>query len=207
MGNQQHEAKDWLSQKIKDTIGVDLSIDAELAVSITEDPDNWVKSPENEGEGGKSDKELAGRRGASSGSLASTVADLVDEDDVTDPGNDVVSPLLELVAVLGKASKHAGQDHDEVGENDDGNVVAVETSEEGKVEKEKWSGDGPIDVASPEELAMDVLNVVNLGDLVPVGVLDVLPADAVMSSHGEVGDSGGGGDEGGDDVEETLLLL
>lgn len=149
MGNQQHEAEDWLSQKIKDTIGVDLSIDAELAVSVTEDPDNWVKSPQNQGEGGKSDKELAGRRGASSGSLASTVADFVDEDDVTDPGNDVVSPLLELVVVLGKASKHASQHHDEVGENDDGNVVAVEASEEGKVEKEEWSGDGPIDVASP----------------------------------------------------------
>ena len=78
MSDQQHEAEDWLSQKIKDTIGVDLSINAKLAVSITEDPDNWVKSPENQGEGGKSDEELAGRRGASSGSLTSAIPDLVD---------------------------------------------------------------------------------------------------------------------------------
>lgn len=85
--------------------------------------------------------------------------------------------------------------------------MAVETSEEGKVEKEKWSGDGPVDIASPEELAVDVLDVADLGDLVPMGVLDVLPADAVVGGHGKVGDSGGGGDEGGDDVEETLLLL
>ena len=207
MSDQQHEAEDWLSQKIKDTIGVDLSINAKLAVSITKDPNNWVKSPENQGEGGKSDEELAGRRGASSCSLTSAIADLVDKDNVADPCNDVVSPLLELVAVLGKASKHAGQDHNEVGKDDNGDVVAVETSEEGKVEEEKWSSDGPVDVAGPEELAVDVLNVADLGDLVPVGVLDVLPADAVVGGHGKVGDSGGGGDEGGDDVEETLLLL
>ena len=85
--------------------------------------------------------------------------------------------------------------------------MAVETGEEGKVEEEKWGSDGPVDVASPEELAVDVLNVVDLSDLVPVGVLDVLPADAVVGGHGKVGDSGGGGDKSGDDVEETLLLL
>lgn len=206
VGNQQHEAEDWLGHQVKDTISVNLSINAQLAVSVTEDPDNWVKSPENQGERGKSDKELASRGGAGSSRLTSTESDLVDEDEVADPGNDIVSPLLELVVVVGEACKHAGQDHDQVGEDNDDDVVAVQASQEGKVHEEKWSGDGPVDIAGPQEVTVDVLGVVDAGHLVVAVVVNVVDGDTVVGGHGEVRDGSGGGDEGGDDVEETLLL-
>lgn len=206
VGNQEHEAKDWLGHEIKNAVSVDLSINTELTVSITKDPDNWVKSPENQGESSKRNKELASRRGAGSSGSASTETDLVYEYDIADPGNDVVSPLLELVVVVGEAGEHAGQDHDQVGEDDDHDVVAIQAGKEGEVEEEKWGGDGPVDVAGPEEVAVNVLGVVDAGHLVVAVVVDVVDRDTVVGCHGEVGDGGGGGDEGSDDVEETLLL-
>lgn len=85
--------------------------------------------------------------------------------------------------------------------------MTVQASEKSEVEEEERRGDGPVDIARPEEVSVDVLDVQVVGDLVPVLVLDVLDVDAVAGRHGEVGDEGGGGDEGGNDVEETLLLL
>ena len=84
--------------------------------------------------------------------------------------------------------------------------MAVQAGKEGEVKKEERSGDGPVDVTGPEEVAVDVMGGGNIGDLGVDVLADVVDGNSGVSGHGEVGDCGGGGDEGSNDVEKTLLL-
>ena len=127
-----------------------------------------------------------------------------DDDEVGNASHGVPAPLLRgTFCAVG--SEETGQDHDDIGDNSHEDVSTVHAGEKSKVEEEERGGDGPVNVTSEEDLAVDVVEGV-VDVLVLFSDLDVVPADTVAGGHGEVGDGSGDGDDGGDDVVETLGL-
>lgn len=203
MSEQQPEAKDWLGEDIENSIGDDLSIHTPLASSISNAPNDWVKSPENESEASNGSKELGSSAGL--GRYGTTTWDnkLIDDDQVCDAAHGVVSPLLTLS--VSECSEETGENHDQIGDDGDGDVGTVHTGEESEIEKEERGGECPIDVTGPEDLTVDVLNGI-WGVLVNFLDDDVGERVSVTGGHCEVGEGGKGGDQGGNDVEEAFLL-
>lgn len=158
------ETENWLGENIENSVGDDLTIDGEDAGSITKTPDNWVESPEDEGESTDGGKELGGLVVLVGSSTASTKSDNPNNGDVCNTGHGVVSPLLTLGATEG--GEETSENHDKIGNNGDSDVGTVQASEEGKIEEEKWCGDGPVDVTTPEDLAENII-----GDIWSVLVL------------------------------------
>lgn len=204
MGEQEPEAKDWLGKDVKNSISNDLSINRPLSGSIRDTPDNRVQGPENKCEASNSSEELGGSIALGSHSTTSTNSKDVNDEEVGNACHGVPAPCDALLGSEG--SEETSENHDDVRDDGDEDVSSGETGEEGEVEEEERSGERPIDVAGPEDLAEDVLK----------GVVDVLVgfpddnmcvAGTFTGCHGEVGEGSEGGDQGGDDVEETLLLL
>jgi len=107
-----------------------------------------------------------------------------DDNKVGKAGNGVPAPLLG--GTLGTESgKQTSQDHDEVGNDGDQDVSAVETSQQAKVEKEEGCGDSPVNVAGPEDLAVDLGEGVG-NVIVLVTDLDGVDGDTVAGGHGKV---------------------
>jgi hypothetical protein len=127
-----------------------------------------------------------------------------DDNEVGNASNGVVSPLG-WVGVGAESSEETGEDHDHVSGKGKNDVTTVEAGEEAEIEKEERSGDGPVNVTGPVDLAVDVLGGVR-DVLVLLSDLGVVVRDTVTTGHGEVGDGGAHGDNGGDDVEKTLGL-
>ncbi len=132
------------------------------------------------------------------------VDELPDDNEVGNAGNGVPAPLLGG-ALRAEGSEETGQDHDDIGNDGNEDGPAVHASEEAQIEEQERGGDGPVDVAGPVDLAVDVL----LGVWNVLMLLlddDVVVADAVAAGHGEVGQSGEGDDESSDDVVEAVFL-
>jgi len=202
MGGQQPEAKDGLGQNIKNSISDDFSINRPLAGTITNTPNNWVKSPENEGEASKGSEKLGCSAVLGGDSLAARDGKLVDDDEVSYTSHSIVSPFLAIIGTEG--SEETEENHDEISYNSDDDGRSIETGKESQIEEQERSGERPINVTSPEDLTVDVLNGVRN---MLVGFLDdnVGEGVSVTSSHGKVGDSCKDCDERRDDMEESLL--
>ena len=183
MGEQEPEAKDWLGQHIKDGVSNNLSIDTELADTLAKDPDNWVSEPENQGEETEGSKELPGISSAVGDSAAARDEEDVNDDGESTPGECVPSPLGNWVS---KGSKEAGQDHDDIGKDGDGDVRSTEAGKEGQIEKKKWSGEGPVDVTCEKDLAVDVDSLLAVIDDVVLLADKVGEGRASASGHGIV---------------------
>jgi len=202
MSSQQPEAKDRLGQNIKNSISDNLSINRPLAGTITNTPDNWVKSPEDESEASKGSEEFSCSVVLGGNSLTARDDQLVDDDEVSCTSHSIVSPFLAISGT--ESSEETEENHDEISYNGNEDGGSIETSKESQIEEQERSGERPIDVTSPEDLTVDVLNSVR--DVL-VGFLDddVGEGISVTCSHSEVGDCGEDGDEGCDNVEESLL--
>merc|ERR1712093_685548 len=163
----------------------DLGINAPLAGTISNTPDNWVQGPEDESEATNRSKQLSGAVRLGSDSTTTWDNKPVDDDEVGDASNSIVSPLLAIGA--SESCEETKEDHDEISDDGDGDVGAVHACEESKVEDEKRSGECPVDVAGPEDLTEDVLHGVG-GVLVGFLDDDVGEGVSVSGGHGEVGD-------------------
>jgi hypothetical protein len=84
-------------------------------------------------------------------------------------------------------------------------VSAIETGQQAEVKEEQRCGDSPVNVAGPEDLAVDLGEGVR-DVVVLVADLDGVDGDTVAGSHGEVRERRTYGDESGNDVVETLVL-
>lgn len=156
--------------------------------------------PSNSSEEGSSLVRLGHGRGTSIND------ELVHNDEVGNASPGIVPPLLALI-VGNKGSEETGDDHDEIGHNGNENAGSVEAGKKAEVEKEKGSGEAPVDVTGPEYLTVDVLVDVwepFLGLFLEY--MDNVEGCSVASGHGVVGDEGEGGNEGGKDVEESFVL-
>lgn len=93
--------------------------------------------------------------------------------------------------MAGKTAQQAGGQHDEIRRDSDDQVRAGEAGDEGEVEQDEGGGQGPVDVAQPEDLAVEVVCCV--GDVfVVVGYGVVGVGDALAGGEGEVGYEGEG---------------
>lgn len=127
-----------------------------------------------------------------------------DNDEVGNAGHGVPTPLLRS-SLIAEGGEQAGEDHDFVSNQSHGDIGAVQTGNKAQIEKEQRSGQGPVNVTSPVNLAVD-----NFLGIRVVRVLLTLNAfvvrDAVAGSHGEVGHGGKHDNESRDDVVETAAL-
>lgn len=127
-----------------------------------------------------------------------------DDDEVGEAGNGVPSPLGRST-LRSEGSKETSENHDEISNDGEGKVSTVHASQETQVEKQKGSGDSPVNVAGPEDLALDlVVGVRNV--VVLLANVNLMNGDTLADSHSEVGDRSSDGDQSRDDIEEAFLL-
>jgi len=202
MSEEEPEAEDRLGKYIKDGVGDDLSVDVDIARSISNTPDDWVNCPENQSETSNGAEERGSLGVLALDDTTAVESELVDNNQVGNARNGVPSPFGALIH--GECSEETSQDHDDISNNSDEDVSTVETSQEGEIKEEEWGGESPVDVAGPVDLTVDGL--VGVGEVL-LGMLDgyIVVANAVTDSHGEVGESSKGGDEGSQDMEQAFL--
>ena len=219
VGEQQPGAEDGLGQDVEDGVGNDLAINTNTAGAVGKSPDTVMVSSAGErglsdvhGVGGPEDQSVASNGKEERGNLVALGLDggaavdgqVPDDKEVGNAGNRVPSPLGGG-ALGAESSEETGQDHDNVGEDGHGEVSTVHASKETKVKEQQRGRQGPVDVAGPEDLALDV--VVRVRDVVVLLTdVDVVNGNTLAGGHGEVRDGGGDGDESRDDMEEALLL-
>ena len=127
-----------------------------------------------------------------------------DNDEVGEAGNCVPSPLGGGT-LRAESSEQTSEDHDQISDDGHGEVGTVHASQKTKVEEQEGSGDSPINVASPEDLALDL--VVGIRNVVVLLTnVDVVNRDTLTGGHGEVRDRGSDSNQSRDDIEESLLL-
>lgn len=107
--------------------------------------------------------------------------------------------------MTGKGAEDPAGQHDPLSRDGNQQIRARETGYQGEVGEEEGCGQGPVEVAQPEDLA-EVL-VAGVGDMF-VGVFDVgvFVGYALAGCEGEVGYEGDGCDEGAEDVEGSFGL-
>jgi len=200
---QEPETKDGFGQDVEDSVSNDLLVNRHLAAAVTNTPYDWVQSPEDEGEASNGGEELGclgvlGHDGTAAGD-----GELPDDDQVSNATDGIIAPLLS--SLVAESGKEPSQDHDDIGHNRNEDIGAAQACQEGQVKQEQWSGQGPVDITSPEDLAVNVCE--GVWNAIPVCVLEdnVGKRVSITSGHGEVGDGRKGSDESGQDVEETLL--
>jgi len=166
VSTEQPGTKDWLGQDIKNSIGDDLGINRPETSSITNSPDNWVQGPDDDGESSNGTKGLGSLAISGGDRLATWNGELVDDDEESQAGESVVSPLLSVIVSVG--SEETKSNHEDISNNCNKDVGTVQSSKECKIKKEEWGGNGPIGIASPEDLSVNVV-----GDIWGVLVLVV----------------------------------
>lgn len=222
VGEEEPGTEDGLGEDVEDSVGDDLLINGSVAGAIGDTPNarngvsywlqsillqsnlHGVDSPDDEGEATNGSEEVANLATLGGGGVAAVVDELPDNDEVGNAGNGVPTPLLGSL-LRAERGEETSENHDDVGNNGDQDVGTGKTSEQRKVEKQERGGDGPVNVTSPVDLAVDV--VLGGGNVLVVLLLGgVVVADTVAAGHGEVGQSGKGDNEGGQDVVQTLGL-
>jgi len=156
MCEQEPETEDGLGKNVKNGVGDDFGIHGPLAGTIRDTPDDWVKSPEDEGEACNGNKERGGLGVLGRNCFAAWDNKYVDDDQVGNASHGIPSPLLTLAVSVG--SEETGENHDQVSDNSNKDVGSIDSGEEGEVKKEEWGGQGPIDVSGIEYLAEDMLD-------------------------------------------------
>ena len=104
-----------------------------------------------------------------------------------------------------ESSKETGQDHDKVCSDGNKDICTRKSSEEGKVQEQKWGGKRPVDVSCPVDLTVDDFSY-DWDFLVMLFDDNLVVGDAVTSGQSEVREEGKGGNEGRQDVEHAFLL-
>lgn len=149
-------------------------------------PDNlhWIGSPKDQGVAGNGHKEGA-ELGALGGGISTSVESKVPNDDkIGNASNGVPSPLLRS-SLGAECGKEAGQNHDHIGSNSHEDVGAGHTSQKTKVKEEERSGNCPVNITSPEDLAVNMLECI--GDVVMlVANSNLVNRDTMAGSHCKV---------------------
>lgn len=163
-----------------------------------------VGGPEDEGVCGNGKEERGDVLALGLDGSAAVDSELPDNNEVGKAGNGVPSPLSRG-ALRAESSEKTSENHDQVSDNGEGKVSTVHAGQETEVEEQKGSGDSPVNVAGPEDLALNlVVSVRNV--VVLLTDVDLVDGNTLADSHGEVGDRGSDGDQSRDDIEEALLL-
>lgn len=199
---QEPETEDRLGKNVQDSIGNDLRIDSENTSFISKSPNDWVKSPDNDGEATNRSEELCGSITLAHGCTTTRDDELVEDEKICNYCHCKVSPFLALASAEG--SEETKQNHDDICDDGNKDGRSIHASQKCEIEEKERSGESPINVSSPKDLAEDMLD--RGGDvIVCLPDNDVCERGATTSGHGEVGDRCKGGNQCGDDMEDTLL--
>lgn len=107
-----------------------------------------------------------------------------DDEDVGNAGNGVPAPLLGST-LLTESSEESSQDHDQVGNDGHDDVSTRHAGQETKIKEQQRSGQAPVDVAGPVDLAVHLVEGVgNVIVLLTDG--DDVVAHTVSSGHSKV---------------------
>ena len=79
-----------------------------------------------------------------------------DDDQVGNTGNGIPTPLLGIT-LSAKGSEQAGEDHDDIGNDGDKDGGSVGTSQEEEVEEQQRRCQGPVNIAGPVDLSVEVV--------------------------------------------------
>lgn len=162
-----------------------------------------VDNPEDQSSNGNGAKETGNSSAASSGGSRSRDSDVPDGEDKGDKTDRVPTPLLSSVGVA-NSRESTGKNEDDIGDNGHDGVGTINTSQQAQLENENRRGERPVDIASPEDLATDV--VVGVGDvLVVVSHAGAVVVRGLARCHGEVGQGGDDCGEGAQEVEHAAL--
>lgn len=203
VSDEQPSTEDRLSKNIKDGVGDDLAVDTDTTGTVSKAPNNGVGSPEKESVAGNGKEERGNVLALGLDSSTTVDTEVPDNNEVGEAGNGVPSPLGRGT-LRAESSEQAGEDHDQISNNGHGEVSTIHAGQETKVEEQERGSDGPVDVASPEDLAVNL--VVSVRDVVVLLTdMDVVDRNTLAGGHCEVGDSSRDGDQSGDDIEEALL--
>jgi hypothetical protein len=167
-------------------------------------PDNWIQGPENQGETSDGSEKGSSLSILCQHRTATGNGEQVNDDQVGNASHGIPSPLLAITVTI--SSEKSSKNHDLVCENGDENVGTVQAGEESKIEKEERSGERPVHISGPEDLAEHVHNGVGDSVLVALAFHNVGKGVSASCGHGEVGQSSKCSDEGSNDMEQSLLL-
>ena len=163
-----------------------------------------IGSPQNQQEEGQRAKELGNTRSLGPHHVRAVEGDVPDDDQVRDDGNGEPAPLLSS-AMMAHSREQTAEEHDDIREDGHEGVGAVDAGEQAQLEQQEGGGQGPVDIASPVDLAADLVE--GVGDAVAVLIANARAAEVVARvarRHGEVRERADDGDERRDDVEDTL---
>lgn len=79
---------------------------------------------------------------------------MIDNNQVGYDSHSIPAPLLALV--MTERGEETGQDHHQISNNGNKDVCTVQASKNGEVQQKERSGNAPIDVTRPEDLAVDI---------------------------------------------------
>jgi len=82
-------------------------------------------------------------------------------------------------------------------------VCTIQAGEERQIEKEERSGQAPVNITSPVDLAVDVVVGAWNSVLMSLNLVDVVPIDTAFGGHGVVRDGSNNCNQGGDNVVDT----
>lgn len=165
---------------------------------------HWVDCPKHESEATDGAVESLCLAVLAGSSCLAIHGQLIDNYEVCNAGNSVPSPLLSVT--VAESSEKTGKDHDEVCNDSNKDVGTRQSSEKSKIQEQKRCGDRPVDVSCPVHLTVDGLGFIWDILVIGLGYDDLLQAETVTSSHGEVREESKSRDEGGQDVEQAFLL-
>merc|ERR1711968_120018 len=175
------EAPHALADGVEDQVHDDSSVEADSAGALVQDPCDGVATPED-----SSEPCSLGVHASVPGidvSLERAVEEQVEEDGAEhEHGEGEEHPAGALTALEG--ADEASDNHEHVDSHDvkEGLQLRLGTmSEEDEVDKHEWGGEGPVDVASEEELLL-----VDHGGTIAHGHGEVCEGGNAVNGHGEV---------------------
>jgi len=202
MCEQEPETENGFGKDIKDGVSNDLRVDIDDMATLSKTPNDWVESPQDEGEAANGSVKGLGLAILASHSGTAIHGELIDNDQVGNASPGVPSPSL--ASPVTEGSKQAAQNHNEVGNYSDQDIGATEPGQKSKIQQEKGSGDTPVNISCPVDCP-DVILMCVWNSLVCLGFRIRGGPNAISCGHCKVGQEGKCGDEGSQDMEQAFL--
>jgi len=143
-GGHNDESEDALGGDIHDCVQARFQRGRNHALSFSEDPDNWVKSPENNGH--PSDFVV---KSTSFFTILVNLGVLQQDSNDVEEDNHSEDEEEPLVLVWGLSTSASETNHQHVKDDSHGDFVRWCTSKSKNVPKHEWGGKNPVDVSAP----------------------------------------------------------
>lgn len=121
---------------------------------MAETPNNRIQRPEDESEAADGSEEFGSLGALRHCSPAASDCQNIHDHDIENATHRIVSPLLDFA--VAESGEETGEDHKDISHNGNDDIGAVHTSKESKIKEYEGCCDTPINIASPEDLAVNI---------------------------------------------------